>query len=246
MVSHWTRPHGAPDHSSGGRGVLLHSQGGGESWHHSHPVPHWLPCAISSPLPNQRVTTEPNTSPGPSLVAGVKLSCPTNRGSAEPGERGAGQELLSLWSVGWEGHPGGLQMPMFCSFGSLEWCRFLPGAAAMISQYCWRAREGLPSQPSPGLLRTLPSCCRPREAKLVLLALPPALSTAALEAGMAEVPASSRRLQSRPRLFPELTALGPEALLGPEPCTARAGRRHAARKPRTSLGCGLGMAWGRV
>lgn len=123
-----------------------------------------------------------------------------------------------------------------------------PQAAAAISQHRWQAREGIPGKQSPGLLQTLPSCCRPWEAKLVLLAVPPAPSTAALGAGMAAPPASSQRLLSRSQLFPELTALGLEAPPGPELCTARARRRHTASKPHTSLERGLGMvqgqAWG--
>lgn len=251
-ASHWTCPRRAlAQSSSGGREVTLRSQGCGGSWHCSHPVPRRLPCACSSPLPNRGGTAEPNTSPGPSLVAGVKLRCPANwgRGSAELGERGAGQGLQSLWLVGWEGGPGACRCPCFARLAPQTGAGSSPRglqAAATISQHRWRARERLPSQPSLGLLRTLPSCCRPGEAKLVLLALPPAPSMAALGAGTAVPPASSRRLQSRPRLFPEPTALGLEAPLGPEPCTARAGRRHAASKPRASLGCGLGMAWGQA
>lgn len=63
---------------------------------------------------------EPNTGPGPSLVAGERPCCPANwgRGWAELGKRRPSQELQLLGLVGWEGGPGGLQMPTFRTFGS--------------------------------------------------------------------------------------------------------------------------------
>lgn len=215
----------------------------------SCPMPPGCVVSACSSLPCQ--TVEPNTSPGPSLVAGVKLCCPVNwgRGWAELGECRPGQELQSCRLVGWEGGPGGpadAHVSHFWLPRPVQVPLRGPQAAAAISQHRWRARGGLPSQQSP------------RAAANASQLLPALGSQADASGSPSSAERSSpwsrhscaacwlRRLRSRSRLFPELTALGLEAPLGPMPCTARAGRRHAASKPCTSLGCGLGTARGQA
>lgn len=100
---------------------------------------------------------EPNTGPGPLLVAGVRLCCPANwgRGWAESGKRRPSQELQLLALVGWEGGPKGPQMPMFCTFGSPDLCKFLPGGHRLLLRFhntAGKLGEGSPASKAPGLL----------------------------------------------------------------------------------------------
>lgn len=180
-------------------------------------------------------TAEPNTGPC------VRICCPVTWGRASLSQVTADRPGAAAPLVrGVRRAPGPANAPL--TLVALETTQVPPGGHMLWLQFHnTLVNVGRAPWPKPWAAANASQLLLALGSRTGAPGCAPAPSTAALGQHGCTV-ASSQQFLSRAQLFPELTVLGLEAFLGPEPCAARAWKRHTD-STHTHTHTSKGVAW---